>query len=167
MIAMPSSAAGRRLQQVEGTLRPQEAAATTSTPITSAERPLTDSQLKTFVECGLLALHPDELGQDWHASIAEQCYNVVFADGQTTPCPGPESRGLPGKLESLTELVSSPTVSGALTSLLGQGWLQHPNRMLQHYGNADNTAQEYPTGDQTWRARQTPDGPPPDYRLSM
>ena len=49
------------------------------------------------------------------------------------------------------EVVASPTVSGALTSLLGPGFCQHPHRTMHNYGKANGHNDEESLGsDQTW-----------------
>ena len=72
-------------------------------------------------------------------------------------CLVPLSRGSGGRAmqvfpaipELQSEVVASPTVAGALTSLLGPGWCQHPHRTLHNYGKANgHNLEESPGSDQ-------------------
>ena len=81
-------------------------------------RLLSDTQMKTFVGQGFLTLSIDELGQDFHAMLYEKAA-IEF---------GPTNNGLRGtggsteRIPELITMVESPTVAGALVSLLGPGY---------------------------------------------
>ena len=76
---------------------------------------LTDVQMQTFIGQGFLTLSIDELGEDFHASLYEHA-QAEF---------GPKNNGLTGtggsteRIPELLTMVNSPTVAGALTSLIG------------------------------------------------
>ena len=79
---------------------------------------LTDAQMQTFIGQGFLTLSIDELGDEFHASLYEHA-QVEF---------GPKNNGLTGtggsteRIPELLTMVDSPTVAGALTSLIGPGY---------------------------------------------
>ena len=120
-------------------------------------RLLSDMQMASFVENGFLALPVSELSDEWHSEFAQATVDWNF-QGTEEPQTGRHSTPLP----MLTELCNSPTVTGALASILGTDYCMYPNRMLQAYGPPDRLL-ELQTGDQTWCAPQPPftSGPPP------
>ena len=107
-------------------------------------RLLSDRQMASFVENGFLALPVSELSDEWHSEFAQATVDWNF-QGTEEPQRGRHSTHLP----MLTELCNSPTVTGALASILGDDYCMYPNRMLQAYGPPDRLL-ELQTGDQTW-----------------
>ena len=132
----------------------REVAGSSGTP----PRLLSDRQMASFVENGFLALPVSELSDEWHSEFAQATVDWNF-QGTEEPQPGRHSTHLP----MLTELCNSPTVTGALASILGTDYCMYPNRMLQAYGPPDRLL-ELQTGDQTWcatnRAPTAPFSPP-------
>ena len=113
-------------------------------------RLLSDRQMASFVENGFLALPVSELSDEWHSEFAQATVDWNF-QGTEEPQLGRHSTHLP----MLTELCNSPTVTGALASILGTDYCMYPNRMLQAYGPPDRLL-ELQTGDQTWCATEQP-----------
>jgi hypothetical protein len=109
-------------------------------------RPLTDDQLRSFIEDGFVALPVAELPPAWHASFAGELFQHSF-QGTTETQPG---SGLL-QAEQLTTLLSTATVRGALQSVLGEDYVQYPNRALQSYGTPE---QEVRTRDDKWHKDQ-------------
>ena len=107
-----SAAARRRLRSIAG-----EAASGHAEPDAlpaCAPRLLTEAQLSSFVQNGFVALPVRELSPEWHASFAESLSEHFFGGGVER---------LPGRHlvqdAALSELCNTPTVRGALTSILG------------------------------------------------
>eukprot|EP01046_Picozoa_sp_COSAG06_P074175 COSAG06_NODE_22554_length_719_cov_4.435484_1_plen_162_part_10 len=148
----------QRLQQLAASLQPLAAGpgepsrpatpfvAEPDSPTGAAATPkrLSDSQVQSFIENGFLSIPVTELSQEWHARYAARASEWTF-QGLHEPQVGRHSTHLP----ETTELCRSATVTGALSSLLGEDYVLYPNRMLQAYGPPGRELAK-PTGDQTW-----------------
>mmetsp|Transcript_98590 Transcript_98590/g.307617 ORF Transcript_98590/g.307617 Transcript_98590/m.307617 type:complete len:693 (-) Transcript_98590:68-2146(-) len=96
----------------------------TSPTVAGQPRLLSDDQIQTFIVQGFLELPPseNELGGDFHAS--------VFAATSQLGLQRAEELGndiLPA-LPQLARVFETPSCRGALTSLLGPGYIMHPHR---------------------------------------
>ncbi len=106
---------GRGEQQASECSAPQtrDVAAVTSAQV--EPKLLTDEQMQTFIGAGYLTLTIDELGAEFHNALYEHA-QVEF---------GPKNNGLTGtggsteRIPELLTMINSPTVVGALTSLIG------------------------------------------------
>lgn len=83
-------------------------------PPLGAPNALTDDQLAGFIQNGFVALPVPELPQEWHAEFAHDLFRSRFG-GTSEEQPG---SGLLHS-EQLTTLLATPTVRGALGSVLG------------------------------------------------
>ena len=90
---------------------------------------LSDSQVQSFIENGFLSIPVTELSQEWHARYAARASEWTF-QGLHEPQVGRHST----HLSETTELCRSATMTGALSSLLGEDYVLYPNRMIQAYG---------------------------------
>lgn len=91
-------------------------AADAAPPLPSDLKLLTDGQLQQFLGQGYLMLQADELGPEFHSALCEITYAEYGPDAE-------EAGGAHGttveRVPGLTALIESPTVAGALQSLLG------------------------------------------------
>ena len=82
---------------------------------------LTDAQLEEFLERGCLILSASEVPADVHERIYEQC--KALADDNP-------SNDIYERIPELQSVFESPTVAGALKSVLGDGYLMHRHRHM-------------------------------------
>ena len=86
-------------------------------------RLLTDHQLRTFIADGVLALPVNDLPPDFQ--------KIIHAKGEELHVAGTNpGDGIFPQIEELGDLMGTPTVSGALTSLLGPGWSMASHRHM-------------------------------------
>ena len=104
-----------RLGSITRHVLPDSAAAPTE-PDPAALKLLDDAQLQTFLGQGFLMLKVEELGPEFHRAVYENAYEEYGPDAE-------EGGGAHGttieRVPGLTTLIESPTVAGALQSLLG------------------------------------------------
>ena len=114
-----------RLARIAAQLAPSGAAAAKERPYaelgSSADGPLKlldDDQMQQFLGAGFLTLPIDELGEEFHDALYDKA-KVEF---------GPDNNGLRGtggsteRIPELLTMVNSPTVAGALVSILGENY---------------------------------------------
>ena len=116
-----SNMAARRLRHAvplcgEGSVTPLEP---------PAPRLLSDGQIKQFIVHGYLQLSLSELGEGFHAALYEHCCAWDPARHGVDGGEPPDTRHSFTDLPELAEVIGSPTMRGALTSLLGEGYLLH------------------------------------------
>ena len=143
---MVPAAAARRLDQLATAAAGSEAVgdALPGGDPAPTPRPLTDAQLASFIEDGFVALPVEELAPDWHAAFAAELFEHCFqGTGEAQPGTGLLHQ------ERLTTLVATPTVRGALSSVLGPDFVQYPNRALQSPAGSV-PEQEVRTRDDKW-----------------
>ena len=170
---MVPAAAARRLGRVVAAAAGSEAVgdALPGGDRAPTPRPLTDAQLASFIEDGFVALPVEELAPDWHAAFAAELFEHCFqGTGEAQPGTGLLRQ------ERLTTLVATPTVRGALSSVLGPDFVQYPNRALQSPAGSV-PEQEVRTRDDKWHKASprpqcapphaTPPHPNPTYRLGV
>ena len=93
----------------------------------SAEQTLLcDAAVKSFLVDGFLALPLKELGSDFHKSMYEKS-KARFAELQEARL---DPRYVFNDLPEMSTVIASPTLRGALTSLLGPDYCQHPHRSM-------------------------------------
>jgi hypothetical protein len=87
---------------------------------------LSDAQVKEFITEGFLALPITELGSDFHKNLYDKSKDAFarLAEEQRDP------RLAFGELPEMTKVIGSPTLTGALHSLLGADFVQHPHRSM-------------------------------------
>lgn len=97
--------------------------------------------MRSFVIDGYLIVRPEELGETFHRELYERTCDLkgwrvgVDAVGTVEPPPPAVTAGAWEGLPEITDLVQSPTVKGALSSLLGPDCVMHPHRAL-HTSNS-------------------------------
>eukprot|EP01047_Picozoa_sp_COSAG01_P115326 COSAG01_NODE_43977_length_424_cov_0.633846_1_plen_114_part_10 len=95
---------------------------------------LTAAQVRSFVIDGYLVVRPEELGEGFHQELYERScslkgWHVGGHSGSTAaepPPPPPVTTQAWEGLPEISDLVQSPTVKGALSSLLGDDCVMHP-----------------------------------------
>jgi hypothetical protein len=112
-------------------------------------RLLSKHQLRTFVRDGVLAVrvpehefpHNDRVYSEARQGVAEMTdadgrgYNINLSNGT------PERRFAWSDLPAVSDVCGAPSVVGALTSVLGEGYSMHPHRAL--HNNAGNVDQMF------------------------
>ncbi|AFC28007.1 phytanoyl-CoA dioxygenase [Paenibacillus mucilaginosus 3016] len=81
---------------------------------------LTDEQMRTFITEGFLILKTD-FPEDFHRSLLQQLTHVYENEGN------PGNNLLP-RIREVQMIFDHPVVTGALTSVLGPGYLMHTHR---------------------------------------
>lgn len=90
-----------------------------------APKMLSDEQMKQFVVDGYLALRIEELGDAFHSGFYDQ-----ICAGWDKEEPITSTRHCFPELPALAKVTTSATMRGALTSILGPGYGQHPHRTM-------------------------------------
>jgi hypothetical protein len=107
---------------------------------------LTDDQVKSYIQNGFLALPVTDFTPEWHTALWQKCHDWVYGDEVE---PQEDSRLVFPNIPELGEVLNSTVMRGALSSILGPDYVQHPHRTMHNYGQR-NHEQLTPTGDQTW-----------------
>ena len=105
-----------------GALQSQIAAGSAAEPAL-----LSDAQVKQFVVDGFIALPIRELGSSFHRRVYDKskaAFARIGAQGHH------DARVVFGELPEMTDVLRSPTLTGALTSVLGADYVQHPHRSM-------------------------------------
>jgi hypothetical protein len=120
----------------------QRAVVDSAPPSPPAPICLSAAQVRSFVIDGYLVVRPEELGEGFHEELYERSCTLkgwhVGGDSDSTDAEPPPPSVTAGAWEGLPEisdLVQSPTVKGALSSLLGDDCVMHPHRAL-HTSNS-------------------------------
>ena len=93
-------------------------------PVTQDEVLLSDDQMRRFITDGYLVLNAN-LPAEIHAAIYERLQWVLHQEGN------PGNNILPAVPE-MQQVLDSPSVRGALTSVLGRNWVLHPHRFVHN-----------------------------------
>jgi hypothetical protein len=100
-------------------------------PVDMALRLLDDMQVKQFIATGCLELRITELSPAFHERLYETCCERDAAAGAADAALAAQARReVFVDIPELSQVVEGPTLAGALTSLLGRGYLQHPHRTM-------------------------------------
>ncbi|MFE5319385.1 HEAT repeat domain-containing protein [Paenibacillus sp. NPDC056579] len=91
---------------------------------------LTDEQMVHFITKGYLVLQND-LPEELHQNVMSKIYRVLHEEGN------PGNNILP-RVPEIQEFFDTPTVKGALTSVLGPDYYMHPHRHC-HYNKPKST----------------------------
>ena len=83
---------------------------------------------------------------EWHTQLWQSCHDWVYQN--EVEAQG-DSRLVFPEIPQLGEVLNSTIVRGALSSLLGPDYVQHPHRTMHNYGQR-NHEQAADTGDQSW-----------------
>ena len=81
---------------------------------------LSDAEMQQFIAQGYVQVQADFPG-DLHAAVCRQIDSVLEAEGN----PG---NNIAPRIPAIAEVFAHPAVRGALTSILGAGYLMHPHR---------------------------------------
>ena len=90
----------------------------------TAPRLLSDEQVRTFVANGCLTLQP-ELPAEFHRGMFDRFVELIGDDNDHNP-----GNNLLPVVPELQLVFDDPVIKGALTSVLGEGYMMHPHRVL-------------------------------------
>lgn len=85
---------------------------------------LSDEQIREFIANGCLTLQP-ALPQDFHDDMFARFVDIIGDDNDDNP-----GNNLLPVVPELQLLYDDPVIKGALTSVLGDGYMMHPHRVL-------------------------------------
>ena len=91
---------------------------------------LTDRQLKNFLVDGVTILQIDEMPREWHETFYAKAMEINRS--------GAGRGSLWSQMPEITQVCRTPTVRGALTSILGRDYVMHPHRAL-HTSSGDQS----------------------------
>ena len=114
---------------------------------------LSDDQVKSYIQNGYVALPVTDMPPEWHDGLWQKCHDWLFERGEIEP--QQDSRWVFPSIPELSDVILSPTVRGALESILGPGYVQHPHRTMHNYGPSMHNQQEIGS-DQTWHKVSEP-----------
>ena len=115
---------------------------------------LDDEQIARFLYDGFVVLEPDELGADFNALMFDPACEVHDDAGRIG---GDSGRlqvigdNLRARIPELQQLLSTPTVRGALTSVLGEDYLLHPHHFVHEASAHDQSFHQ--DGNLPWNDR--------------
>ena len=90
----------------------------------TSPRLLSDEQVRAFVANGLLTLQP-ELPPEFHQAMFDRFVDLIGDDNDHNP-----GNNLLPVVPELQLVFDDPVIKGALTSVLGEGYMMHPHRVL-------------------------------------
>ena len=115
---------------------------------------LDDEQIARFLYDGFVVLEPDELGADFNALMFDAACEVhddarhIGGDSGRLQVIGDNLRA---RIPGLQQLLSTPTVRGALTSVLGEDYLLHPHHFVHEASAHDQSFHQ--DGNLPWNDR--------------
>jgi hypothetical protein len=107
---------------------------------------LSDDQMKSYIQNGYVALPVADMPSEWHTGLWQKCHDWLYR-GEIEP--QDDARWVFPSIPELSDVVLSPTVRGALQSILGPDYVQHPHRTMHNYGPSMYNQQDIGS-DQTW-----------------
>ena len=121
-----------RLTRIAGALRPSRDGSgdgPSSADVVPAAggappRLLSDGQVQSFIRDGFLLVPQTDLPPAFHDDVFERC-KAYWQDPER-----PAGREYFLAVPQLTEVLRTPATVGALTSLLGPNYVQHPHRTM-------------------------------------
>ena len=149
-MAADGSTAQRRMERL---LAPLSEAGVTPSPAAAVAAPppppklLTDAQMKGFIENGFVAVPITDFPPEWHMEFWRKCHDWVYEDQAEAQ---QDSRMVFPHIGELGDVLGSSTLRGALSSILGPDYVQHPHRTLHNYGNRNEDMSMEASGDQMW-----------------
>ena len=90
----------------------------------TAPRLLSDEQVRTFLATGCLTLQPD-LPAEFHREMYDRFVGLIGDDNDDNP-----GNNLLPVVPELQLVFDDPVIKGALASVLGEGYMMHPHRVL-------------------------------------
>ncbi len=119
-----------------------------------SEHLLTDAQMAAFLRDGYLLLRPSDLALSLHGLLfneAAALYDEARRVGGNTTHLHILGDNLLARVPALESVLASPTVQGALTSILGSRPLLHPHHFVHSAGRADQGFHQ--DGNLPWNTR--------------
>lgn len=103
-------------------------------------RLLDDNQMARFLRDGFVVLDPRGLGDEFHATMYDaacQVHDEARAVGGDSTHLQIIGDNLRARIPGLERLLTDPTVVGALTSVLGEGYFLHPHHFVHESSRYD------------------------------
>ena len=120
----------------------------------TAGLPLNGEQLGRYLRDGFVVLTPDDLDAGFHAAMFE-AGSQVWDEARALPEQPVHLQvvgdNLRARIPQLERLLYSPTVQGALVSVLGDGFLLHPHHFVHEATTADQSFHQ--DGNLPWNDR--------------
>ena len=101
---------------------------------------LDDNQMSRFLADGYLVFQPEELGDGFHGEMfraASDLYDEGRRAGGDTVRLQYYGDNVIARVPGIAELIECPTVTGALTSILGDGYVLHPHHFIHASSHRD------------------------------
>ena len=115
-------------------------------------RRLSDEQVRAFLANGHLTLQP-ELPAGFHREMFERFVGLIGDDNDFNP-----GNNLLPVVPELQLVFDDPVIKGALTSVLGEGYMMHPHRVL--HDNPPGSDQQVWHHDSYWGYKRKGPQPP-------
>lgn len=120
------------------------------------EKPLTDKQLIQYLEDGYVVFEAQELDQAFHERMFHAaCLTYGMARGAASVDPAPHIRviadNLRPRIPDVERLLASPSVRGALNSVLGDEWQLYPHDFIHE--SSPNDQSFHQDGNLPWNDR--------------
>ena len=115
---------------------------------------LDDAQMSAFLADGYVVLRPADVPERIHATLfaqAAQLYDEVRRVGGSTTHLQSLGDNVLARIPELYEVLNARAVTGALTSILGPGYVLHPHHFVHSAGRADQGFHQ--DGNLPWNTR--------------
>ena len=127
---------------------------------------LSDEQYAQYLADGILVLQPQSLSEDFHDALFDCAQDLyAMAEGSRSKTAHLDILGdsLRGRIPSLERLFEDPVVSGALESILGEGYAIHPHNFVHKSSLTDQMFHQ--DGNLPWNERGHYRSHRPDWAL--
>ena len=127
---------------------------------------LTDEQYALYLSDGILVIQPESLDEAFHDYLyrsAQQIYAQVEDSRSNTAHLDIIGDSLRARIPEIDRLFEDPSVSGALSSILGDSYVIHPHNFVHKSSNADQVFHQ--DGNLPWNERGHYRAHRPDWAL--
>ena len=127
---------------------------------------LTDEQYAQYLSDGILVIQPESLDEAFHDYLyrsAQQIYALVEDSRSNTAHLDIIGDSLRARIPEIDRLFADPSVSGALSSMLGDSYVIHPHNFVHKSSDADQVFHQ--DGNLPWNERGHYRAHRPDWAL--
>ena len=127
---------------------------------------LTDEQYAQYLSDGILVIQPESLDEAFHDHLyrsAQQIYALVEDSRSNTAHLDIIGDSLRARIPEIDRLFADPSVSGALSSMLGDSYVIHPHNFVHKSSDADQVFHQ--DGNLPWNERGHYRAHRPDWAL--
>lgn len=127
---------------------------------------LTDEQYAQYLSDGILVIQPESLDEAFHDHLyrsAQQIYALVEDSRSNTTHLDIIGDSLRARIPEIDRLFADPSVSGALSSMLGDSYVIHPHNFVHKSSDADQVFHQ--DGNLPWNERGHYRAHRPDWAL--